>query len=42
VLALVTDFASKSRKEEWIIKQEKYNQEVGDLNKIITDIILNL
>lgn len=42
VLALVRDFAEHTRKQEWLEKQRKYNEQTGDCNRIITDIIENL
>lgn len=42
VLALVKDFAEHSRKQEWLEKQTKYNEQTGDCNRIITEIIEKL
>lgn len=42
VLALVKDFAEHSRKQEWLEKQKRYNEQTGDCNRIITDIIEKL
>ena len=39
VLALVTDFASHSRKQEWMEKRQAYYQHVGDPNRLIVDIL---
>ena len=42
VLEAVKDFASSSRKEEWMKKKDAYYQAVGDLNREITDLLENL
>ena len=42
VLETVKDFASSSRKEEWMKKKDAYYQAVGDLNREITDLLENL
>lgn len=42
VLTLVKDFAENSRKKEWMEKQMRYNEQTGDGNKIITEIIEEL
>lgn len=39
VLKTVTDFASNSRKEEWLKKKEAYYVAVGDVNREITDLL---
>ena len=39
VLALVTDFASRSRKQEWMEKRLEYYQHVGDPNRSIVDVL---
>ena len=42
VLETVKDFASSSRKEEWMKKKDAYYQAVGDLNKEITTLLEEL
>ena len=39
VLALVTDFASHSRKQEWEKKRQAYYQHIGDPNKTVVEIL---
>ncbi len=39
VLKILTDYASNSRKKEWIEKRDKYFMTVGDTNQQIVDIL---
>ena len=39
VLAVVTDFAQNSRKEEWKSKRRSYYEKVGDSNKAIVELL---
>ncbi len=39
VLKTVEDFASNSRKEEWLRKKDAYYSAVGDVNREITDLL---
>ena len=39
VLKTVEDFASNSRKEEWLKKKEAYYAAVGDVNREIADLL---
>lgn len=42
VMKVLKDFSSKSRKEEWLGKKDKYFESTGDSNKSIVEILENV